>query len=199
MQYYKVNEIFDSLQGEGANVGKPVTFIRLSGCNLRCEWCDTKHEGYTNLGVEEILEKAGETKSIIITGGEPMKQDLEPLLVAARKAQLWVGLETNGTYPLLSLRDFIDYITVSPKNPHPPKQFCSVEEVRVPFYEGLDIRMVEMMVPTHLKAMFYFLSPIFEGNQPKDLCGCLEALGYLNRRSIKWGLSLQTHKMCGIR
>lgn len=78
---YKVVEIFKSLQGEGFNTGKEVVFIRLSGCNLKCSFCDTNHEKFTELSIDEIIKKVLEFRvnSLIITGGEPMIHNLLPL------------------------------------------------------------------------------------------------------------------------
>ena len=128
-----VNEIFSSIQGEGGNVGKPVTFIRLSGCNLQCEWCDTDYEHANILSEDEIYETV--TKSmeevtggspcfsskhyfgIVFTGGEPCMQNIGGLLNAfSRDNRYWLGIETNGTLTnLLKFRGDLDYVTVSPK------------------------------------------------------------------------------------
>ena len=72
----RVNEIFYSLQGEGAYTGTPSIFIRLAGCNLRCPFCDTKHESYKVLTKEEIMAQIANftAKHIVFTGGEPSLQ-----------------------------------------------------------------------------------------------------------------------------
>ena len=79
---YRVNEIFYSLQGEGYFTGTPAVFLRFSGCNLRCGFCDTRHEDYTEMSPTEIIEKvsAYPSRHIVITGGEPGLQ-LDGLLV----------------------------------------------------------------------------------------------------------------------
>jgi 7-carboxy-7-deazaguanine synthase len=103
----KVYEIFRSLQGEGVLIGTPTVFIRTVGCNLRCDWCDTKTalEGGQEMSVEQILAKVDEYKTqfICVTGGEPMLQkDLIKLLNRLLEKCYQVTLETNGT---LSLED----------------------------------------------------------------------------------------------
>jgi len=109
---YKVNEIFHSLQGEGFWTGTPMTFIRLSGCNLSCNFCDTEYETSMGMTEEEIFKEVRHTH-ICITGGEPTEQYLHPLLDLLGKHTLHI--ETNGTNP-------IPYegvwITVSPKRSH---------------------------------------------------------------------------------
>ncbi|MFA5312878.1 MAG: radical SAM protein [Methanomassiliicoccales archaeon] len=105
----KICEIFRSLQGEGVLIGTPTTFVRLTGCNLECSWCDTEYartEG-TEMSLEEVLAKVKEldTTFVCITGGEPMKQGkatiklMEMLLDAGYN----VTLETNGSYSLEDL------------------------------------------------------------------------------------------------
>jgi 7-carboxy-7-deazaguanine synthase len=103
-----VSEIFRSLQGEGKNQGRPCTFIRLAGCNLRCAWCDTAYawEGGQEMSVIEVLDRVWlqNGKHICITGGEPLLQR-EELLELLKKFDLHgytVEIETNGT------RDFRD-------------------------------------------------------------------------------------------
>ncbi|MGM0607117.1 MAG: 7-carboxy-7-deazaguanine synthase QueE [Candidatus Muiribacteriota bacterium] len=102
----KINEHFTSIQGEGLYVGEPNLFIRLSGCNLKCPYCDTKHQNFKDFDVEELLklvrfeELKNNFKKISITGGEPLLQAdklREFLKVIKRKHE--VLLETNATLP----------------------------------------------------------------------------------------------------
>ena len=93
----KINEIFYSLQGEGFHTGCPAVFIRFSGCNLKCSFCDTRHEEGTLMSDEEIIETINNYPSdkIIITGGEPslwIDQIFIDKLHAARK---YICIETN--------------------------------------------------------------------------------------------------------
>ena len=76
MATFHLHTVFSSLQGEGRNVGRPATFIRFSGCNLACRWCDTHKDERMTLTAEDIVKKVGEhsNKSVIITGGEPTAQ-----------------------------------------------------------------------------------------------------------------------------
>lgn len=112
-----IMEIFSSIQGEGALIGMPVTFIRLQGCNLKCPFCDTKKSwafrGDKAMSIIDILEKVTEN-TVIITGGEPcvQKENLEVLIEALHYNNIFVGIETNGTLPL---PEGLDWATCSPK------------------------------------------------------------------------------------
>ena len=117
-------EFFSSLQGEGTSAGSPATFLRLSGCNLHCSWCDSKHAWGNPLEMspasvaERLLSMPGER--IIITGGEPLLQadDLEDLLPLLPQ-NLTIEVETNGTLlPSPRLVQRVNQWNVSPKLPH---------------------------------------------------------------------------------
>ena len=97
----KVNEIFHSIQGESSYIGLPCVFVRLTGCDLRCSWCDTPyafHEGHS-LSIEDIVKKIETYQSLLveITGGEPLLQpDVYELMRALLKSGKTVLLETGG-------------------------------------------------------------------------------------------------------
>lgn len=112
----KVARIFNSLQGEGCNVGIPCTFIRLTGCNLKCPWCD-EHDHTNeshNESVAEIAQKCMH-KLVVVTGGEPTLQaeELKRLIKLLQGNDHIVAIESNGTYPDYS--EFGCYVVVSPK------------------------------------------------------------------------------------
>ncbi|MBM3579567.1 MAG: 7-carboxy-7-deazaguanine synthase QueE [Alphaproteobacteria bacterium] len=94
-----VQEIFPTLQGEGPYVGQPASFIRLGGCNLACEFCDTEFESYQKISFAEILQKVKNfgKKLVVITGGEPMRQPIERLCDELVRLGFLVQIETNGT------------------------------------------------------------------------------------------------------
>jgi 7-carboxy-7-deazaguanine synthase len=104
----KINEIYYSIQGEGILIGLPMVFIRTSGCNLRCKWCDTKYaydEG-EEIGYKELLNqiKIFPTKYVCITGGEPLKQEETPLLIELLCNEGYeICLETNGSISIEGL------------------------------------------------------------------------------------------------
>lgn len=104
----KINEIFYSLQGEGSDVGLPTIFIRLTGCNLRCNYCDTKYAFYEGnyMGIDEIMEeiKKWKCKRICITGGEPLIQKgVYGLIDALLEKNYEISIETNGSISIFKL------------------------------------------------------------------------------------------------
>lgn len=114
---YPVVEIFHSIQGEGSWLGRPVTFIRLAGCNLRCPWCDTGWDKYTIMNVKEICEKVDQY-DVVITGGEPLIHDILPLLFGLKDTLgccRSIAIETNGTMPTSRLFSQLTWIVASPK------------------------------------------------------------------------------------
>jgi len=124
-----VSEIFYSIQGEGPNVGKPAVFLRLAGCNLRCEWCDTKHAititktktsnsnslSYS-YSCDQVIKQIRQfpCKHLVITGGEPLLQQngLMPLLEKLKG--YYIEIETNGSISL-KIAKYVEQINCSPK------------------------------------------------------------------------------------
>lgn len=138
---FSVNEMFVSIQGEGPAVGHPSLFIRFSGCNLSCDFCDTDFSEKTVFPTEEALYAAAVTEmrryyldnlsinfdeakvkpTVIFTGGEPLLQLTQKLARFFTEGRYYTALETNGSSQLESaaverLLGFIDYVTVSPKS-----------------------------------------------------------------------------------
>jgi len=125
----RLSEVFDSLQGEGVNMGKPCRFVRLALCNLHCRYCDTKYtwdfDKYDYASEVQEIALAGLVEQlrtapaghVVITGGEPLLQQRTLAKALERVSPtLFVEIETNGTrVPLPSLRERVDQWNVSPK------------------------------------------------------------------------------------
>jgi len=114
-----VSEIFKSIQGEGVNAGQEAVFLRLSGCNFRCNWCDTKYawEKGKEMSVEEVVDKVLSygVEHLVITGGEPLLQQEElGQVLDELPERFYVELETNGSVEC-KLEGKLDLITCSPK------------------------------------------------------------------------------------
>jgi 7-carboxy-7-deazaguanine synthase len=111
----RVNETFLSVQGEGSEIGAPTFFIRLDGCPLRCSWCDTPYalagDAGHDAGVEELVRRCHAARRIVITGGEPLAQDIAPLIALLRDRH--VTVETSGTI-FADLPD-VALFSISPK------------------------------------------------------------------------------------
>ena len=142
---YQVNEIFNSVQGEGWQAGRLATFIRLQGCTVGCPWCDTKYTwkaGGTRMTVDEIVNQVA-WDWVVITGGEPTMYNLDDLIGALRAQGRGVQLETSGQYNLKGLL-VPDWITWSPKaNLGFECQLKIVHEVKIVVDEKLEWETVE--------------------------------------------------------
>ena len=205
---YHLHSIFESLQGEGRNTGRPAVFIRFSSCNLNCPWCDTHYNERLAVSEGELLALVRKTgkRSVILTGGEPTIQPGFDQLVALLKNQgLWVALETNGVKaPLYPSR--LDYISVSPK---PDFEFQyndklmlrKADEVRIVAVTK-DIAPFCRRMRKAIKAVDYYISPIFL-NGSSHYRRALRVLHELNHDNDPpfppWSLSIQMHRIVGIR
>jgi 7-carboxy-7-deazaguanine synthase len=118
---WQVSEIFSSIQGEGATTGRASTFIRLGGCTLGCQWCDTKYtwRGGPVWDETAILARVRTypTRRVVVTGGEPFEQDIAALLRALRRDGFTIEIETAGFAPLAQVRcaTLAHQLNVSPK------------------------------------------------------------------------------------
>lgn len=123
----KIREVYKSIQGEGPAMGDLMTFVRTSGCNLRCDGCDTPHEDGFNASISDIVEICERMKNIqyydrvLITGGEPFIQpEIPDLIRALSDAYFIVDVETNGTLNIPEdLIHCTRYLVVSPKKGYP--------------------------------------------------------------------------------
>ncbi len=193
---YDLVEIFQSLQGEGRNTGRPCVFVRFAGCNLSCPWCDTAVEKRFSAGLDELVaEVAGyPVKSVILTGGEPTVQPGMPELVAALKAAgFWIGVETNGTNDADWLQS-VDYVACSPKAEFPDSlRLCRADEVRV-VASSENVADFCRDVRRRVEATDYYISPCDRGGEI-DYAAAKAVLSGLEG----WSLSVQLHKILGFR
>lgn len=208
---YKIKAIYYTLQGEGAQAGRPAVLCRFSGCNLwsgreedrasaRCRFCDTDFVGTDGPGggmfdrpealalavIEKFPSDSGARPLVVLTGGEPLLQVDEPLIRAFHDWNMEVALETNGTLPAPA---GIDWITVSPKAGAEWRLRWGSEMKLVFPQEGLDPRSYEGG-----SFRFFFLQPRdgpdLKENIRRAVRYCLE--------HPRWRLSLQLHKSLGI-
>jgi 7-carboxy-7-deazaguanine synthase len=195
---YLVNEIFYSLQGEGVRAGTPNLFLRLARCNQQCRVethgfdCDTEFESGRWLTAPEIAAEARQLASscgwLILTGGEPALQVDAELIEVLHQAGLQLAIETNGSVELLP---GIDWITVSPKVAEHAIRQRTAHEVKY-------VRGYGQALPrTVVTAEHYLLSPAFDGGEldRRALDWCIR----LCKENPPWRLSLQQHKLWGVR
>lgn len=184
----KINEIFYSLQGEGFNSGRPAVFVRFSGCNLKCDFCDTLHQTYTEMSEAEILASVSCFPSdfIVLTGGEPSLQLTESFIDLLHSSGKLIAIETNGTHPL---PHGIDWITCSPKYKTVVLTHCN--ELKV-VYEGQDMAPYDT-----ISADYYFLQPCDRKDPVRNAKNLQEVVAYCLEHP-KWNLSMQIHKILNI-
>ena len=193
---YKLVEIFESLQGEGRNTGRPCVFVRFAGCNLACPWCDTDVRERFSMTLEELLAEIAsyKAKTVVLTGGEPTLIEGAPELIAALKAAgYFIAVETNATVDAPWLQ-FVDYVACSPKAEFPDKiELRKANEVRV---VASDDRAVEFCrkVKEIIEADDYYVSPCDHDGEI-DFATAKSVLSKLDG----WALSVQLHKILGFR
>lgn len=207
---YAVKEIFYTLQGEGFHAGTPAVFCRFAGCNLwsgreedrataACQFCDTDFIGTDGTkggkySAEDLADRIAaewpgsrQHRFVVCTGGEPLLQLDKPLIDALHQRGFKIAVETNGTQ---SVPDGIDWICVSPKA-GAPLRITHGHELKLVYPQAdLDPKIFESMDFQH-----FFVQPM-DGpernyNTHKAIAYCLE--------NPRWRLSLQTHKITGIR
>ena len=206
---YKVNEIFFTLQGEGAHSGIPAVFVRFSGCNLRCPWCDTDFASYTEMSAEQIVQEMcslydtpnERRKMCVLTGGEPSLQVDEAFIEMLHKAGFYICIETNGTRPLPA---GIDWITCSPKA-GTKIALRRANEVKVVFTGDYNPEIwrtkIEaehwMLQPLRYNGDLLLESGIDEWSDDKN-DNLDETVRYILLHPF-WRLSVQLHKIAGLR
>ena len=194
---YRINEIFYSLQGEGYHSGTPAVFVRFSGCNLRCVFCDTQHQEGTMMSLQEIVNEVNKypiAPLVVLTGGEPSLFIDEDFVAELKlKTGKTIAIETNGTRPLPSN---LDWVTLSPKTAFEggdiePCVLRSCDELKV-VYLGQDLTQYEA-----IEAQHRFLQPCFsddESQRQTNMKACLKAV----QEYPGWCLSLQIHRILGL-
>lgn len=179
---YKINEIFHSIQGEGRYTGYPMIFIRFSGCNLKCDFCDTDFHNYKLYSITDIKEKIYkyDCNRICFTGGEPTLQLNRELIDELKHLGYILHIETNGTR---DIPDGIDWITISPKENWKIKKG---DELKVVYY-GQDLDQFD-----NVDFKYKYLQPMDgKGNfLPSTIDKC---------KKSDWLLSIQTQKIMNIR
>lgn len=226
-----VVETFHSLQGEGLHAGRSAFFIRLAGCCVGCSWCDTRHSwkagDHPRRSLPALAREASEAAAagaafLVVSGGEPLEHDLDPLCDALRAAApaLPLHLETSGVGRWSGR---FRWVTLSPKRHRPPgpEALAACDELKVVVHEPADLAFAEAMAAAAMVAR----TPASGGVMPVGVCssergsatqqgGAGPALllqpGWNCRRGQElavafvrghpaWRLSLQGHKWLGVR
>jgi organic radical activating enzyme len=213
-----VVETFHSLQGEGLHAGRSAFFLRLAGCTVGCPWCDTKHSwpesGHPRRPLADLAAEARQAAGAgagfaVITGGEPLQHNLDPLCAALQQGTssaerpqgLPLHLETSGVDPLSGS---FAWITLSPKRHRPPRPelLAACHELKVVVHGAEDLAFAVAMAAKADGAgdkagggegVALLLQPGWQSAAGQDL-----AVDFV-RRHPRWRLSLQSHKWLGVR
>lgn len=194
---YQINEMFESIQGEGFHTGQPVIFVRLAGCSMGCEWCDTKYcqEVHYELTAEQIcqlLENNFVKKPVVISGGEPFEQDLHSLVSCLKDNDYQIFIETNGAHNIPPEIGVVTWVTVSPKKQVCSQVFEQADEIKLVISNQDDIKRAQKML-SHHSVKYFYLQPESGKKEATKLCveTCMQ--------DPRFKLSVQVHKLIDIK
>lgn len=205
---YEVAECFGSWQGEGCHAGRAAYFIRLFGCPIRCEWCDSaetwnrsaEEAGAARMSASELAELAAAAKPdfVVITGGEPAIRDLAPLCDALHAKNLRAHLETSGAFPI---RGNADWITVSPKVRRPPlaENLARASELKLIVSAPEDLAFWSEKIPRGAVPATapIWLHPEWSRREDPRVLGAIS--DWVRARGFPFRAGWQIHKLYGAR
>lgn len=196
MAKYKVNEIFYSIQGEGRHAGRAAIFVRFSGCNLKCPFCDTDFKKYEELEASDIIDRIRKLlpncNFVVLTGGEPTLQVDEHLITILHNYGYYIAMETNGTH---YVSNNIDWITCSPKS-----LFVNNASVRINFAN--EVKVVydskHEITDCGIEAEYFYVQPCDVGDTKKNAEILRQTVAFVEANP-KWRLSLQQQKILNVK
>jgi len=192
-----IMEAFYTIQGEGFHKGLASYFIRTGGCDVGCHWCDVKESWDENshpiISVEEIVKKSSRFSDfVVVTGGEPLMWNMNPLTKALKKLGKKTHIETSGAYPLTGIWD---WICLSPKKAKLPIEdvYNHANELKIIIYNNHDFKFAEQEAKKVNKNAILYLQP--EWGKRKEM---MPLMVDFIKKNPKWKISLQTHKYLNI-
>jgi len=191
-------ETFYSIQGEGTNTGKAAYFVRLAGCDVGCVWCDVKDSWDVSkhplVSIETIVKGALKhpSRSVVITGGEPLQHDIDDLCEAFLVNDFEIWLETSGAYPL---HGAFDWICFSPKKFKKPLDeiYDYANELKVVVFNKSDLKWAEEQAAKVNEDCMLYLQP--EWDKRDEVLPMI--IDYVKQHP-EWNISLQTHKYINV-
>jgi len=190
-------EAFYTIQGEGYHKGTAAYFIRVGGCDVGCHWCDVKEswdaEVHPPTHIGEIVKNAANASdTIVVTGGEPLTWNMEPLTTALKSKGLQTHIETSGAYPLTGLWD---WICLSPKKNKLPLEpiYQKAHELKVIVYNRHDLKFAEEQAAKVNADCILYLQPEWSVREKVT-----PLIVDFVMKHPKWRVSLQTHKYLNI-
>lgn len=204
MKLYRINEVFYSIQGEGRNAGTPMVFVRFSGCNMSCPFCDTKHEEAIEIpaqGIVNAIQANGPLATeVCLTGGEPGLQIDEQLFHTLVQAGMSIYIETNGTLRLPECYRHSAWITVSPKAmPCPGLKDASEVKLLIGTTPcPVSPQEVEECGYVNPSAILY-VQPVWTDDSEARAANIAVACKFVKENDFGWLLSTQIHKFLHLR
>ena len=190
-------EEFYTIQGEGFHKGTAAYFIRVGGCDVGCHWCDVKEswnaETHPPTKIDQIVANAATySNTIVVTGGEPLTWNMEPLTSALKSKNLQTHIETSGAYPLSG--DW-DWICLSPKKNKLPEGiiYDKAHELKVIIYNKHDFDFAQVQAKKVNKNCILYLQPEWSVRDKMT-----PLIVDFVMKNPKWKVSLQTHKYLNI-
>lgn len=190
-------EEFYTIQGEGFHKGTAAYFVRIGGCDVGCHWCDVKEswnaETHPPTGIEQLVSNAAKySDTIVVTGGEPLTWNMNPLTLALKEKDLKTHIETSGAYELTGIWD---WICLSPKKNKLPVGviYEKAHELKVIVYNKHDLIFAEEQAEKVNTDCILYLQP--EWSVREKVTPLI--VDYVMENS-KWKVSLQTHKYLNI-
>ena len=191
---WKVSEIFYSIQGEGSHTGMPAVFLRLAGCSMGCDFCDTKYafSGGKIMNSLQVLVGLSEfpCKTVVVTGGEPAEQDLPALISTLKSAGYTVHIETNGAIDCDVSR--ADFVCVSPKKQVSQAMLKKAHIIKLVISTQTDLKEIEKYYAYENEDTQLYLQP--ESNKQENIDLCVKLVK--NHPSAR--LSVQLHKLINV-
>lgn len=191
-------EAFYTIQGEGTFTGHPAYFIRLGGCDVGCVWCDVKDswegEKWPVKPIEEIVAEAEKYpgRLAVITGGEPLMYNLDPITSLLKERGFTINIETSGTHPFSGKFDWVCFSPKKFKAPH-PGIYEKADELKVIVFHKSDIEFAEKHAALVKKNCVKLLQP--EWSKAKEMTNLIVEHVKVHPN---WKISLQTHKFMDI-
>ena len=190
-------EAFYTLQGEGYHKGSAAYFIRIGGCDVGCHWCDVKEswdaERHPPTPIDQIVSSAKSySDTVVVTGGEPLMWNMDPLCQALHQLEIQVHIETSGAYPVTGSWD---WFCLSPKKNKLPidQAYACADELKMIIYNKDDFKFAEQQAKRVGAECKLFLQP--EWSRREKVMPLIVEYVLQNPR---WKASLQTHKYLNI-